>query len=306
MGALNEINPRRMRYFHEVLASKSIRVAADKLNIAPSVITRQVKLLEEELAITLFERRTRGVVPTEAAGILLEYYQGCCSQQELLIARLQALRGLQSGNVAIFVTEVFVDALMDEVLNNFCRQYPRLSISVTQASTSEVVTAVVEDVAHIGLVFNPPLDPAIRCRVGVTRPVCLLVSRNHPLASERVPITLADAMRYPIGLMPESFSLRRIIEMLEISEKLRITPVLTTNSVSALKRFVQGGHGVTFMPAFATSCEIESGELVALDIANPLLASTEVRAIVRLGRPLSAACNKLLTQIVANLSIFAR
>ena len=78
---MQDISQVRLKYFNEVMACGSIRGAADKLDTAASVISRQIQLLEKELGVQLFERRSRGLTPTEAADMLLEYHRGCRAQQ---------------------------------------------------------------------------------------------------------------------------------------------------------------------------------------------------------------------------------
>ena len=68
---MQEISQGRLRYFHEVVACGSVRGAAEKLDTAASVVSRQIQLLEKELGVALFERRSRGLTPTEAADMLL-------------------------------------------------------------------------------------------------------------------------------------------------------------------------------------------------------------------------------------------
>ncbi|BBE09836.1 LysR family regulatory helix-turn-helix protein 77 [Mycoavidus cysteinexigens] len=300
---MNEINQRRMQYFYEVLTQGSIREAAETLNTAPSVVTRQIRLLEKELAVTLFERHPRGLQPNEASEIVLEYCRSCHSHQKRLETYLQEMRELQRGYIRLAVNQGYIGPLMDDVLNDFCRQYPRLKIHVETVLTNEAVTQVMQDIAHIGLAHNPPDVPELRSCARAKRLVRLVVGKNHVLARQHK-VTVADVLRYPLALFSSSAGLSQILQALEESEKIRLTPTLTTNSITVLERFVNAGKGVAFM---VTSLKPEVEEvhgLVPLEVENLILSNTESRLFVRRGRPLSAAVNQLVRQIITQLSLF--
>ena len=302
---MQEISQGRLRYFHEVVACGSVRGAAEKLDTAASVVSRQIQLLEKELGVALFERRSRGLTPTEAADMLLEYYRACRAQQEHLGARLQELRGMQRGSVQLMISEGFIDSLMEHVVGPFCIEHPRINISVNVGSVNEVVEAVASDAAHIGLAYNPPVDPRLRCRASRKHPVCLLTRPDHALARHRAPLTIADILPYPFALMSAPYGLRQAVDLLEFTERIHLTPSLTTHPLRVLKQYAMSGAGVTLMPNLGVHHEVASGELVALSIAHPILSAPECQALLRLGRPLSSAASELMRRIELRLPAFS-
>ena len=296
---MKDINEKRVAYLYEAVSAGTVRAAADKLNVAPSAVSRQIALLEEELATTLIERNRKGVKATEAGRLMLKYYREALSHEEECISRLHALRGLQRGHIDLAVGEGFVGDLLGSPLPEFNSRYPEITVSVQMAGTNEVIRQVQEDEAHIGLLFHPPNHPDIRSQASSVQPICAIVPPGHPLLLLGRKVTLAEVCEYPLALQESHFGVRQLLAMAEFKERLRMTPAVTSNSIAVLKHFVRSGMGITFLPAFVVSREIADGYLCAIEIDQPILASGEAHVVTRLGRQLSEGPHRMLQYLIS-------
>jgi DNA-binding transcriptional LysR family regulator len=298
---LDKIKEARLVFLFEAIQRGSMRAAAEALNIAPSAVSRQISLLEDELSIPLIERHTRGIKPTEAGRLLLEYYREQRAHQHDLLSHLQELRGLRSGTVRIALGEGFVSDLMAGPLTRFSRDHATVSIVLDVAGTDELIRRISEDEAEIGLVFNPPADAKIVSITSSRQPVQAIVGPDFPMLGQPGPFRIADFLPYPLALNHPTYGMRHILQLVEQTEKIRMTPNLTTNSFYILKQFVRLQLGVTFLPTFVAAEEIAAKELYAIPIRQPILEQAEVHLIKRAGRKLSFAANKMLQYMTPGL-----
>ncbi|MBF8668256.1 LysR family transcriptional regulator [Pseudomonas putida] len=296
------VQDRRILYFFEAVRLGSVRAAADSLNVAPSAVSRHITQLEQELTTPLMERHRRGVKPTEAGEKVLEYYRQRLAQQEVLWDSLRSLRGLQSGSVTLSVGEGFVDAL-SATLTKFSNLYPQIELHVNVCGSNELIRQVVEDESHIGLVFNPAADPKIRAHVRKNQPLQIIVAPDHPLTSNKAPISIKGLDRYRLALPGPSFGIRQILALAEIKIGTTLVPTLTCNNIAMLRRIALEG-GVTLLPAFVVENELNAGLLVALPLEQDVFNSPEAQLITRLGRQLSVGGTRLVAMLVQEMVAF--
>ncbi|WP_175767363.1 LysR family transcriptional regulator [Burkholderia cenocepacia] len=293
----------RIVYFYEAVRCGTIRAAADWLDVAPSAVSRQIGLLEKELDATLVERHARGVTPTEAGRCVIEYFREQLAHRDDLISRLQELRGLKTGQVSLVLGEGFVSDLLAGPMQQFCRQFPGIRVNLDVGSTNDVIRKISNDEGEIGLVYNPPAEPKLVSRASKRQPMMAIVGPDFPRRSHKV-LTVQQLATYPLAATHPSYGTRQMMEAVEYAERVRLAPVVTTNSFAILKEFVKSGLGIAVMPAFAVTAELQAKELFAVEIAHPILENAEAHMVTRVGRKLSVAANKMLQMMTGQMRAF--
>ncbi|KVD96204.1 transcriptional regulator [Burkholderia stagnalis] len=294
-----------MLYFEIVMTERSFRKAADRLQVAPSEVSRQIQRLESETGLHLFDRHPSGVVPTEQAECLLRYHRGCEATYEVLQSELDALRSLKTGRVSISASEGVIPALADEILWAFGNEYPDVRISVNIRATGEIVSDVLKDVAHIGIAYSPPTTEGIRVHRSAVHQVVAAVRPDHPLASQPGAIPFGRAISYPFATMPSMYGLGGTIDMLARSEAIRYQPAFVGNTLDVLRRFAIAGMGVAFLTDYSIAGDVAEGRLVGKAIDHPLLGRQSVQVLVKSDRTLPFAAHELLRRIETRMSTFA-
>jgi len=288
--------PANLKYFREVARTGCIRQAAEHLNVAASAVSRQIANLEGEVGLPLLERRPRGVVLTPAGEVLVGFAQKMLSEYDALRRELNALRDTTRGCIRIAAIEGVVDDLIPCVMDSFRRVAPNVTFNLTVACTDEVTTGVRRGTCDVGFAFCAEPDDGVATPLRISAPLLAVTVPGHPLAQLGRPVALRDLLPFSVALPDESLGLRRLIDERCAHERLGLRPVLSTNSIQAVRSFARRG-GVALLPTVTISHDLASGQVVGSPLADAALASTTIAVCIPASGRLSPASRDFLSHL---------
>ncbi|WP_339863342.1 LysR family transcriptional regulator [Paremcibacter congregatus] len=294
-------NLSRLRYLYEVAQCGSMRAASEKMNVAPSSVSRQIAILEDELGVEVLERGRGKAKLTEAGEMAVKYYRDDLGRKEILASHLNDIQGLRRGSITIAMGEGFVSDLLSEAMQAFMREYPEIEIDVRVAGTNQVLSLVEEDEAHLGMVFDCPALPRITVQQAYNQPLKAVMAASHALAG-RKSVSLTDFVSLKYALPQKNFRIREVLDEAAYQEKLVLDPVLTSNSLLILKNMAMTPDGVTVLPDIAILKELKAGHLVSIPVESASLSNTSADIVTRLGRLLPGAAREFLKYLRAHFN----
>ncbi|MEO3427482.1 LysR family transcriptional regulator [Pelagibius sp. CAU 1746] len=289
-------NLSHLRYFDAVCQARSIRQAAEALNVAQSAVSRQIKNLEDEIGMPLFIRHPRGVRLTDAGVILAKYTRSTMLNMDRMSSEIDDLRALRRGTIKLCTVEAGLIDIVPAVVAAYRSKYPAVKIAVSTRGTQGVVDAILEDEADLGLAFNAPFHPEITSLARRQQQLYATVSPSHPLAKLKK-IKLAELLKHDIALPETSFGIRQLVDDILHRSEAYIEPVLTTDSIQMLVNFARMDLGVAFLPYFAIKGNLAAGQVQAIPIADIPARNARVEIIAHKGRRLPIPAEEFLQEL---------
>ena len=271
-------------YFNELVRSRSIRQASEKLGVSPTAISRQLENLEHYFGAPLVTRGARGIILTAAGELLASRSQSMIRELGNTRQTIDDLRGLKRGNVDIHVNGAAINAILAPALSDFYRLYPGISISVIVSSAQEAKNTVIDGNTDMAITMFSPQDPKVDVRFRIPVRHEVIMSPDHPLAAFSE-ITLEEIRKHPIAMPDNSFGIRLNFDQRQRTANLEpIEAIFTTSSLELQKELALHGTAVLILPAISVIREIKSGELVV----RPFVAPSEIKTELQLGRSKTA------------------
>jgi DNA-binding transcriptional LysR family regulator len=283
----------QIRYFLEVTHAGSVREAGERLNVSFSALSRQIQNLENELGMKLFERRPRGMVLTAAGEIYLNYARSVVMESDRVQSELDALRGLRRGTIRVFSVEGVISDALTRAIARFRSEFPGISFRLVVTGSAEVIGAVRDGEADVGISFNAQPHPLINFVRRFREPVVAIVHPEHGLARMKQ-VSFVELLALPMGIPEVGFGIRRLIDDQCRRLGMSIEPMLETNSIEALRGFARSGAGVSILPPRSIQREIKLNLLQPVPISDRAMRQSSIDVSVLSGRQLPTAVSTFI------------
>ncbi len=232
-----------LRYFHAVAQTGSLSAASEELHVAVSAISRQISQLEDQLQLTLFDRKPRGMALTPAGEILYTYALRNSVEVSNVIAEMKGLNSLQQQSLTLACPEGMAWDYLPYVIAQFRQQYPSTIVSLQVVDASKATQLVKDGTVDAALTFSLQPEQGVEVVQQIPSPISALMSASHPLA-HNTQLSVRDLKDYPIALSEPGTTLSYLFDIACHLEGIQIVPALTSNAMGAIYTFTKESPNV--------------------------------------------------------------
>ncbi|KFM98668.1 LysR family transcriptional regulator [Bacillus clarus] len=297
------IELRQLEYFSAVAKELHFTKAAEKLNISQPSLSQQIRALEHEIGMPLFDRIGKKTSVTEAGKILLSHSKAIFQEVEQARAAILDLHGLEQGKLTIGSLLTVVNYLLPPTILNFNKLYPNIELSILGLRTGEIRKRLLQNELDIGITFLPVQDKEVISIPLYQSELTLVVPVGHELTKCNS-VSFEVLQNYPIILLPSNFHLTELITSHCQNFNFTPKPILEISTMESLIQMVSKGMGITALPKPYIDF-LQNEHIQAIKIENPT-PKIEIGLIYRKEKYMNAATREFIEQLKRSVHSFQK
>jgi LysR family transcriptional regulator, transcriptional activator of the cysJI operon len=248
----------RLVVFRKVADQLSFRKAAEELYLTQPAVSLQIKALEEDLGVNLFDRTGSQIGLTAAGDVLLRYAEQVSSLLSQAEGEIVSQTCDHSGHLALGASTTVAQYVLPGFLGNFQKQFPRVHTTLISGNTEQVVAALEDKKIALGLIEGPARSRGVKTEPFLKDSLVLIASSAHELA-ERPSIACADLKTAPMLMRERGSGTRRVVEMALERHGIKrnsLNITMELDSSEAIKSAVEAGLGIGFISRWAIAKDL--------------------------------------------------
>jgi len=243
----------RLVVFRAVAEQLSFRKAAEGLYLTQPAVSLQIKALEEDIGVQLFDRAGARIALTGAGKILLGYSRQAHTLFVTAEHEIAALSGDHAGQLALGASTTIAQYVLPRLLGEFTRMHPRVHPTMISGNTEQIVEAVEEQKIALGLIEGPARSRDVKTEPFLEDELVLIVPVAHEWA-ELNSVPCSEIAAAPLLMREHGSGTRRVVEIALERQNVKVSSlhiVMELDSTGAIKSAVEAGLGVGFVSRWA-------------------------------------------------------
>ncbi|MGE5528753.1 MAG: LysR substrate-binding domain-containing protein [Patescibacteria group bacterium] len=270
----------QLRTFVRVAAEGSFSRAAQALHLTQPAVSQQVRGLERELGLTLLYRKGKSVSPTRAGEILLEHAQALVAAADRGRAAMDEFRTGRRGRLVLGAGNTTITFRLPRLLREYRRRHGAIEIIVRSGNSDQLLALLAQGQIDLALVTSPVEGSGLQAVPLFDDEIILILQGGHRLGRGGA-LSPAALVGTPSILFARGSGFRRFLDERFALAGYQPEVVMELDSIEGIKRLVQIGLGISFLPRIAVEEELASGLLCTASVVGLAPTRRTTRAVYR-------------------------
>jgi DNA-binding transcriptional LysR family regulator len=280
------VSLRQLRVFETVARLSSFTRAAEELHLTQPAVSMQVRQLEDEVGLPLFEKLGKQISLTEAGRELFHYSRSIDRSLQEMEEVVESLKGVNRGRLSVAVAST-VNYFAPRLLAAFHQRYPGIGLRLDVTNRERLVHQLQANTVDMVLMGQPPDGVNVESEAFMDNPLVVVAPPEHPLAAEER-VGLVRLAEEVFVMREPGSGTRQAMERFFAEQSIGIRHGMQMTRNEAIKQAVRAGLGLSVVSLHTVELELETNRLVILNVEGfPL--ERQWHLVYRSGRRLSPA-----------------